>query len=59
MSDILHDTVSDLVFNKWGTQKTFKVIGMTIIGGAIASIMGATLIQDKPKVNLEKENELS
>ena len=57
MSDILHDIIVDLVFYRWGTKKTFKVVGGTIIGGAFGAVISAALIPDNPKTNNKKEND--
>ena len=54
MSDILHDIIVDLVFYRWGTKKTFKVVGGTIIGGAFGAVISAALIPDNPKTNNKK-----
>ena len=55
---LLNDTIYNLIFNQWGTSKTFKVIGITITCGAIGSVIGASVIENNPEnKQLEKEND--
>lgn len=53
---ILNESLYNLIFNEWGTPKTFKVIGFSIACGAIGAVISASVIENKPKLE-EKEND--
>lgn len=58
--DIINDSINDLVFVRWGTSKTFKVIGCTIFFGAIGALIGSIAFPNDPETNnyILKEKEI-
>lgn len=49
---LVEDILRDLVFDKWGTDKTIKVIGTTIVGAGVGALIGCMLIESENRNNV-------
>ena len=48
MGHFIYNTISDLVFDRWGTPKLMMIVGLTVFGAATGTIIGIMFVPDDP-----------